>query len=226
MGEAAEGPGTARWSLADAVLLDEAADLVERTPSLAHIVADEAQDLSPMMLRALGPALLDRLADRARRPRPGDHAVGHPVLGRGARPPRQARRPRRAAHPRVPGARRGDRVRRPAAAADRPRPRAADVGPALPGELSIVSAPALLDVVGAAVAREGSVGLIVPDALAARSVPTSRRPGSGSRCSARRPRRRGRDRVRPAPRPGAGHAREGPGVRPRRAARARRHRRR
>jgi DNA helicase IV len=46
-------PGAARWSLADAVLLDEAADLVERTPSLAHIVADEAQDLSPMMLRAL-----------------------------------------------------------------------------------------------------------------------------------------------------------------------------
>jgi DNA helicase IV len=47
-------PGTARWSLADAVLLDEAADLVERTPSLGHIVADEAQDLSPMMLRAVG----------------------------------------------------------------------------------------------------------------------------------------------------------------------------
>src|SRR6476620_6083422 len=49
----AKGPATTRWSLADAVLLDEAADLVERTPSLAHIVADEAQDLSPMMLRAL-----------------------------------------------------------------------------------------------------------------------------------------------------------------------------
>ncbi len=47
------GAGTARWSLADLVLLDEARDLVERTPSLAHIVADEAQDLSPMMLRAL-----------------------------------------------------------------------------------------------------------------------------------------------------------------------------
>lgn len=45
--------GTARWSLADLVLLDEVRDLVERTPSLAHIVADEAQDLSPMMLRAL-----------------------------------------------------------------------------------------------------------------------------------------------------------------------------
>lgn len=46
-------PGTARWSVADSVLIDEAADLVERTPSLAHIVVDEAQDLSPMMLRAL-----------------------------------------------------------------------------------------------------------------------------------------------------------------------------
>ncbi|WP_323791321.1 HelD family protein [Nocardioides sp.] len=45
--------GTARWSAADLVLLDEARDLVERTPSLAHIVVDEAQDLSPMMLRAL-----------------------------------------------------------------------------------------------------------------------------------------------------------------------------
>ena len=45
--------GVARWSLADAVLLDEATDLLQRTPSVAHIVADEAQDLSPMMLRAL-----------------------------------------------------------------------------------------------------------------------------------------------------------------------------
>lgn len=46
--------GTARWSLADAVLVDEATDLVERTPSLGHVVVDEAQDLSAMMLRALG----------------------------------------------------------------------------------------------------------------------------------------------------------------------------
>jgi DNA helicase IV len=49
----ARSAGAARWSHADAVLLDEAADLVQRTPSLAHIVADEAQDLSPMMLRTL-----------------------------------------------------------------------------------------------------------------------------------------------------------------------------
>ncbi|HSE08365.1 MAG TPA: AAA family ATPase [Nocardioidaceae bacterium] len=50
----AKGPVSARWSLADAVLIDEAADLVSRTPSLGHVVADEAQDLSAMMLRAVG----------------------------------------------------------------------------------------------------------------------------------------------------------------------------
>jgi DNA helicase IV len=48
------GPGSARWSAADAVLIDEAADLIERTPSMAHIVVDEAQDLSPMQCRAIG----------------------------------------------------------------------------------------------------------------------------------------------------------------------------
>lgn len=49
-----KGPGSARWSLADAVLVDEVADLVERLPSLGHVVLDEAQDLSPMQLRAVG----------------------------------------------------------------------------------------------------------------------------------------------------------------------------
>jgi DNA helicase IV len=48
------GPGSARWSAADAVLIDEARDLIERTPSLAHVVVDEAQDLSPMECRAIG----------------------------------------------------------------------------------------------------------------------------------------------------------------------------
>jgi DNA helicase IV len=47
-------PASARWSAADAVLVDEAADLIERTPSMAHIVVDEAQDLSPMQCRAIG----------------------------------------------------------------------------------------------------------------------------------------------------------------------------
>jgi DNA helicase IV len=51
---APRGPGSARWSAADAVLVDEARDLITRTSSLAHVVVDEAQDLSPMECRALG----------------------------------------------------------------------------------------------------------------------------------------------------------------------------
>jgi hypothetical protein len=46
--------GAARWSIADAVLLDELGDLLRRTASLGHVVLDEAQDLSPMQLRAVG----------------------------------------------------------------------------------------------------------------------------------------------------------------------------
>ncbi|NJP51376.1 AAA family ATPase [Streptomyces sp. SBST2-5] len=45
---------SAKWSAADAVLIDEAADLIRRTPSLGHVVLDEAQDLSPMQYRAVG----------------------------------------------------------------------------------------------------------------------------------------------------------------------------
>ncbi|WP_329625612.1 AAA family ATPase [Streptomyces sp. NBC_01255] len=44
----------AKWSAADAVLIDETRDLVERTHSLGHVVLDEAQDLSPMQYRAVG----------------------------------------------------------------------------------------------------------------------------------------------------------------------------
>ncbi|MBT2505335.1 AAA family ATPase [Streptomyces sp. ISL-98] len=45
---------SAKWSAADAVLIDEATDLVSRTHSLGHVVLDEAQDLSPMQYRAVG----------------------------------------------------------------------------------------------------------------------------------------------------------------------------
>jgi DNA helicase IV len=44
----------ARWSVADVILIDEVADLLQRTPSRGHVIVDEAQDLSPMMLRAVG----------------------------------------------------------------------------------------------------------------------------------------------------------------------------
>jgi hypothetical protein len=48
------GPRSAPWSPADVVLIDEAGDLIERTPSLSHVVVDEAQDLSPMECRVIG----------------------------------------------------------------------------------------------------------------------------------------------------------------------------
>jgi DNA helicase IV len=43
----------AKWSAADAVLIDEAAGLIDRLPSFGHVVVDEAQDLSPMQCRAI-----------------------------------------------------------------------------------------------------------------------------------------------------------------------------
>lgn len=50
----ARGVKSAKWSAADLVLVDEANDLIARTPSLGHVVLDEAQDLSPMQYRAVG----------------------------------------------------------------------------------------------------------------------------------------------------------------------------
>jgi hypothetical protein len=44
---------TAAWTDADAVLVDEVAGLLERTPGYGHVVVDEAQDLSPMQCRAV-----------------------------------------------------------------------------------------------------------------------------------------------------------------------------
>src|SRR4051794_38762734 len=43
----------ARWTPADAVLVDEVAGMLERTPGYGHVVVDEAQDLSPMQCRAV-----------------------------------------------------------------------------------------------------------------------------------------------------------------------------
>ncbi|MEV7432453.1 UvrD-helicase domain-containing protein [Streptomyces griseoviridis] len=45
---------SANWSAAEAVLIDETTDIVQRTHSLGHVVLDEAQDLSPMQYRAVG----------------------------------------------------------------------------------------------------------------------------------------------------------------------------
>ncbi|SDD88346.1 HelD family protein [Auraticoccus monumenti] len=53
-GRAPRSAGAMRWTAADLVLLDELADRLERTPSLGHVIVDEAQDLSAMQLRAVG----------------------------------------------------------------------------------------------------------------------------------------------------------------------------
>ena len=44
----------AAWSVTDAFLVDEAVDVIGGTPTFGHVVADEAQDLSAMQLRAIG----------------------------------------------------------------------------------------------------------------------------------------------------------------------------
>ena len=158
-------PGTARWSLADAVLLDEAADLVERTPSLAHIVADEAQDLSPMMLRSLArrssTGSLTVLGDLAQATTPWATTSWAEALGHLGKPDAHVEQLTRGF--RVPGEVIEYAARLlPHIAPDLEPPTSVRRSR---GELVVVSTPPLLDVVRTAVAREGSVGLIVPDAL-------------------------------------------------------------
>ena len=51
---APRSPRTAAWTPADAVLIDEAAGLIDRATAFGHVIVDEAQDLSPMQCRAIG----------------------------------------------------------------------------------------------------------------------------------------------------------------------------
>jgi hypothetical protein len=162
--------GIARWSLADAVLLDEAADLVQRTPSLAHIVADEAQDLSPMMLRALArrssTGSLTVLGDLAQATTPWATRTWAEALGHLGKPD---------AH--IEELTRGFRV--PADVIEYAARLLPEIAPGLApptsvrrsrGDLSVLPAPgplpyAVLAQVQSVVEREGSIGLIAPDAL-------------------------------------------------------------
>ncbi|MFW5471641.1 HelD family protein [Knoellia sp. CPCC 206435] len=162
--------GSARWTHADTVLLDELGDLLSRTPSLGHVVLDEAQDLSPMQLRAVGRRCTTGAATVL-----GDIAQGTTPWSTGswAESLRHLGKPEGV----VSELRRGFRV--PATVIDfaaRLLPLAA---PGLAAPLSVRDNPGWLDVVRAAPsdlvavtagrvgrlrALEGSIGVIVPDA--------------------------------------------------------------
>lgn len=160
------GPRSARWSAADLALIDEAAHLVERRGGLAHVVIDEAQDLSPMQCRAIARRAAGSctvLGDLAQATNPSAvrdwptllHHLGKPdgrivELDRGHRVPAEviayAARllPRIAPDLRPPGSTRRGALRITHA----------------PGDLTAATVPACKE----ALAAEGSVGLIAADA--------------------------------------------------------------
>ncbi|MFE9099720.1 HelD family protein [Actinomadura geliboluensis] len=161
---------SAKWTAADRALLDELGDLIDRTPSLGHLVVDEAQDLSAMQLRALGrrcgtgsATVLGDLAQgtTAWSARSWKEVLGYlgqdgevTELTLGFRVPGTVLDYAARLLPHVaPGLER-PRSLRPGAGALEVR-RVADVVPAAAGA------------VRAALARPGSVGLIVPDAAVA-----------------------------------------------------------
>ncbi|WP_275001686.1 HelD family protein [Promicromonospora iranensis] len=155
-------PGSARWSTADLVLLDEIVDLLDRTESVAHIVVDEAQDLSAMMLRALGrraaTGSLTVLGDLAQATTPWASRDWADVLGHLAKPDGH-----------VEQLTAGFRV--PADVIELAARLLPSIAPGLEpptavrrarGRLTITAAP-LDDVLAGVTGLEGSVGLIVPD---------------------------------------------------------------
>jgi DNA helicase IV len=163
----ARGPASAPWTLADAVLVDEVADLVERLPSLGHVVLDEAQDLSPMQLRAVGrrcsTGSATVLGDLAQGTTPWAAADWASTLRHLGKPGGQ-----------VEVLRRGYRV--PAAVLDlasrllphmAPDVAAAESVREHPGELELVGPTETLAATGRAVAallqRPGSIGVITAD---------------------------------------------------------------
>ncbi|MEU7740418.1 AAA family ATPase [Nonomuraea sp. NPDC049158] len=158
---------SAKWSAADAALLDELGDLIERTPSLGHLVVDEAQDLSEMQLRALGRRCRNGsatvLGDLAQGTTPWSTSSWETVLKHlgqdegevteltlGFRVPREVLDYAARLLPSIAPALAPPRSLRPGV-----------------GSLSVRPGGAVADAAREAMAREGSIGVIVPDALVA-----------------------------------------------------------
>ncbi|GAA0265952.1 AAA family ATPase [Actinomadura nitritigenes] len=158
-----------KWTAADRALLDELADLIERTASLGHLVVDEAQDLSAMQLRALGrrcgtgsATVLGDLAQgtTAWSARSWKEVLTH--LGQDGEVTELT------LGFRVPGTVLDYAARLlPHVAPELERPRSLRAGA---GALDVRRVPdvvaAAVDAAREALARAGSIGLIVPDALA------------------------------------------------------------
>ncbi|MER7211416.1 AAA family ATPase [Streptosporangium sp. NPDC000239] len=162
---------SAKWSAADGALMDELGDMIERTAPLGHLVVDEAQDLSAMQLRALGrrcrTGSATVLGDLAQGTTPWSARSWKEVLAHlgfeegvvteltlGFRVPREVL----------------DYAARllPSVAPDLAPPRSLR-----PGVGSLTVRPAadlaasLREVVGETLSREGSIGVIAPDAAVA-----------------------------------------------------------
>ncbi|SNS85803.1 DNA helicase IV [Geodermatophilus pulveris] len=154
----------APWTDADAVLVDEVAGLLERTPGFGHVVVDEAQDLSPLQCRAVARRLaagsLTVLGDLAQATSPWSAADwGGTLAGLGR--PDAAVRPLLRGY-RVPGEVL-DYANRllPLIAPGLPAATAVRRGP---GSLRVRADGVLPDVVRELAARPGSIGVVCADA--------------------------------------------------------------
>ena len=165
----AAGPvRSAPWTAADAVLVDEAAGLLDRTPGYGHVVVDEAQDLSPMQCRAIARRLaagsLTVLGDLAQATSPWSVADWSRTL-------EELGRPGTAVRPLT----RGYRV--PAEVLDYANRLLPLIAPGLPAATAVRSEPGsltvrpgatlgppLVDVVRELAAVPGSIGVVCADA--------------------------------------------------------------
>ena len=158
----------ARWTPADAVLVDEVAGMLERTPGYGHVVVDEAQDLSPMQCRAVARRLaagsLTVLGDLAQATSPWSAADWAQTLAGLGRPDTTVRPLTRGY--RVPGEVLDFANRLlpviapglPAATAVRREPGSLQLRP-----VAVLAAP-LVEVVGELAGSEGSTGVVCADA--------------------------------------------------------------